>query len=131
MSKENRRLRVFVKHFVNPLLRNLARSSRGPFGLLRHVGRKSGKTYENPLMVWRIADGFIIVLTYGREVDWLRNLQAAGGGRLLWHKREYALQRPEFIDAQMAWSALPALIQRVLRWRGVHEFIKVPAQALP
>ena len=130
MSKDNRRLRTFVKHFVNPLLRNLAHSSRGPFGLLHHVGRKSGKTYENPLMVWRVADGFIIVLTYGRGVDWLRNLQSAGGGSLLWHKREYALHQPEFIEAHMAWPALPPFIRAVLRWRGVHEFIKVTSQPL-
>ena len=128
MDRENKRLRTFVKHFVNPVLRNLARSSRGPFALLRHVGRRSGKTYEIPIMVWRIADGFIIVLTYGRSVDWLRNLQAAGGGSLRWHKREYALQRPEFVDASIAEPALPPLIKNVLRARGAHEFVKIPAR---
>jgi deazaflavin-dependent oxidoreductase (nitroreductase family) len=130
MSKDNRRLRTFVKHFINPLLRNLARSSHGPFALLRHVGRKSGKTYENPIMVWRTADGFIIVLTYGRQVDWLRNLQAAGGGSLLWHKQEYALRQPQFIDAQMARQVLPPLIQSILRLRGTHEYIQVTSQSL-
>jgi hypothetical protein len=65
INKDNRRLRTFVKHFVNPLMRNFARSSRGPFALLRHVGRRSGKTYEIPIMVWRVEDGFVIVLTYG------------------------------------------------------------------
>ncbi len=128
MNRDNRRLRIFVKHFVNPVLRNAARSSHGPFALLRHVGRSSGKTYEIPIMVWRVADGFVIVLTYGPHVDWLRNLQATGTGRLRWHKREYALQQPAFIDAHTAESALPPLIKNVLRMRGVHEFVKIPAQ---
>ncbi len=127
MSRDNKRLRVFVKHVVNPVLRHLAQASRGPFALLRHVGRRSGKTYENPIMVWRVADGFVIVLTYGPQVDWLRNLQAAGGGSLRWHKQEYALQQPEFIDAKTAEAALPSLIKRVLRLRGVHEYVKIPA----
>ncbi len=128
MDRENKRLRIFVKHIVNPVLRNLARSSRGPFALLRHVGRRSGKAYEIPIMVWRVADGFVIVLTYGPHVDWLRNLQTAGRGTLRWHKREYALQKPEFIDARTAESALPPLIKKVLRMRDVHEFVKIPGQ---
>jgi deazaflavin-dependent oxidoreductase (nitroreductase family) len=128
MHKDNRRLRTFVKHFVNPVLRNLARSPRGPFALLRHVGRRSGKQYETPLMVWRVEGGFVIVLTYGRHVDWLRNLLAAGQGSLRWHKREYALQKPVFIDAKAALPALPLLIKNVLRLRGVHEFVKIPGQ---
>lgn len=130
MNKDNKRLRTFVKHFVNPILYNVARSSRGPFALLRHVGRRSGKSYEIPIMVWRVADGFVIVLTYGPHVDWLRNLQAAGGGSLRWHKREYALQKPAFIDAKTGESALPALIKNVLRMRGVHEFVKIPGQPI-
>lgn len=128
MSKDNRRLRVFVKHVINPVLRNLTRSSRGPFALLRHVGRRSGKTYEIPIMVFRLKDGFVIVLTYGRQVDWLRNLQAAGQGSLRWHKREYVFQKPIFIDTKTAEQALPPLIKRVLRLRGVHEFVKLPDQ---
>jgi deazaflavin-dependent oxidoreductase (nitroreductase family) len=128
MSKDNKRLRTFVKHFVNPLLRNFALASRGPFALLRHVGRRSGKTYEIPIMVWRVEDGFVIVLTYGPQVDWLRNLQAAAQGSLRWHKQEYVFQKPEFIDAKTALPALPPLIKQLLRLRGVHEFVKLSSQ---
>lgn len=128
MNKDNKRLRTFVKHFVNPLLRNFAHASRGPFALLRHVGRRSGKTYEIPIMVWRVEDGFVIVLTYGPQVDWLRNLQAAGQGSLRWHKQEYIFQKPEFIDAKTALPALPPFIKQILRLRGAHEFVKLSSQ---
>jgi deazaflavin-dependent oxidoreductase (nitroreductase family) len=128
MNKDNRRLRTFVKHFVNPLMRNFARSSRGPFALLRHVGRRSGKTYEIPIMVWRVEDGFVIVLTYGPQVDWLRNLQAAGQGSLLWHKQEYVFQKLEPIDAKTALPALPSFIKLVLRLRGAQDFVKLSSQ---
>jgi deazaflavin-dependent oxidoreductase (nitroreductase family) len=128
MNNDNKRLRTFVKHFVNPLLRNLAQSSRGPFALLRHVGRRSGKTYEIPIMVWRVEDGFVIALTYGPQVDWLRNLQAAGRGSLLWHQQEYVFQKPEFIDAKTALPALPPFIKQVLRLHGTHEFVKLSSQ---
>ena len=128
MNKDNKHLRIFVKHFVNPLLRNFAHASRGPFALLRHVGRRSGKTYEIPIMVWRVEDGFVIVLTYGPQVDWLRNLQAANQGSLRWHKHEYVFQKPEFIDATTALPALPPFIKQILRLRGAHEFVKLSSQ---
>ncbi|MHB8599017.1 MAG: nitroreductase family deazaflavin-dependent oxidoreductase [Ktedonobacteraceae bacterium] len=128
MNEDNKRLRTFVKHFVNPLLRNVAHASRGPFALLRHVGRRSGKTYEIPIMVWRVEDGFVIALTYGPQVDWLRNLQAADQGSLRWHKQEYVFQKPEFIDAKTALPALPPFIQQILRLRGAHEFVKLSSQ---
>lgn len=128
MSKNNRRLRVFVKHFINPLLRNFAHSSRGPFAMLRHVGRRSGKTYEIPIMAWPVEGGFMIVLTYGPGVDWLRNLQAAGQGGLLWHKREYILRQPQFVDAPLALSELPPLIKSILRLKGVKDFVKFSSQ---
>lgn len=128
MNKDNKRLRTFVKHFVNPFLRNFAHGSRGPFALLRHVGRRSGKTYEIPIMVWRVEDGFVIALTYGPQVDWLRNLQAADQGSLLWHKQEYVFQKPEFIDAKTALLALPPFIKQILRLRGEHEFVKLSSR---
>ncbi len=128
MGKENKRLRTFVKHFVNPLLRNLAHASHGPFALLCHVGRRSGNMYEIPIMVWPTQDGFVIALTYGPNVDWLRNLQAAGQGSLRWHKQEYFFQKPEPLDAQTALLALPPLIKFVLRLQGTHDFVKLPSQ---
>ena len=124
-ARSNRRLRTFVKRFVNPVLRNFARSSHGPFAMLRHVGRRSGKQYETPIMVWRMKDGFMIVLTYGRNTDWLRNLQAADQGSLRWHRREYTFKRPELIDAKTAEPALPSFISFVLRLRGQHEYVKL------
>ena len=125
MSKDNKRVRTFVKHFVNPLMRHVARSPLGPFALLRHVGRRSGKMYEIPMMVWQVEDGFVIALTYGPHVDWLRNLQAAGKGSLRWHQQEYVFQKPEPLDAQTALPALPPLIRYVLRLRNVQDFVKL------
>ena len=128
MSKENKGLRTFVKHFVNPILRIATHSSRGPFALLRHVGRKSGKTYEIPIMVWRVEDGFVIALTYGPQVDWLRNLQATRQGTLCWHKKEYMFQTPVFVDEKTALLALPPFIRGFLGIHGTHEFVKLVAQ---
>jgi deazaflavin-dependent oxidoreductase (nitroreductase family) len=129
-NKDNKGLRVFVKHVVNPLMRNFAHSSHGPFALLRHVGRKSGKQYETPIMAWPVEGGFVIVLTYGPNVDWLRNLQSAGQGSLRWHKQEYLLQNPAFVDAKTALGALPPFIKLVLKLNGAQHFVRIPDQTV-
>jgi F420H(2)-dependent quinone reductase len=49
------------------------------FGILTHVGRKSGRVYRTPVNVFRTPEGFLIALTYGRESEWVRNVVAAGG----------------------------------------------------
>ncbi len=71
-------MRSFNKHVLNRVTRRFAKSSRGSFAVVRHVGRRSGKPYATPTMVVPIEDGFVIALTYGTEVDWYRNVQAAG-----------------------------------------------------
>lgn len=131
MSKDKIRLRTFVKHFVNPLMYTLARVSPGPFALIRHVGRRSGKRYEIPIMVWPVQDGFVIVLTYGSNVDWLRNLQATDQGTLRWHQHEYVFQKPELLDAKTALAALPPVLQYVFRRRHATEFVKLLAHPVP
>jgi deazaflavin-dependent oxidoreductase (nitroreductase family) len=70
------RIRVFNKYVTNRVLRGLVNASRGPFAILGHIGRRSGKPYETMIMVWPTREGFVIALTYGPQVDWLRNLLA-------------------------------------------------------
>lgn len=80
------RIRHFNKHITNRVLRRFAKSSHGPFAVIYHVGRKSGKSYETTIMVWTLRDSFVIALTYGEAVDWYRNILATGHCTILWHK---------------------------------------------
>jgi hypothetical protein len=43
-------LLIVLKYSLNPLTRRLAHSSFGPFSIVRHVGRRSGKRYETPIL---------------------------------------------------------------------------------
>jgi deazaflavin-dependent oxidoreductase (nitroreductase family) len=51
------------------------------FGILTHMGRKSGKVYRTPVNVFRAPNEFIIALTYSSQCEWVKNVLAAGGLR--------------------------------------------------
>ena len=115
------RIRIFNKYVTNRLLRWFTRFSHGPFAIIRHVGRRSGKPYETVIWVWQMREGFVIALTYGPEVDWYRNMQAAGGGTVFWHRRLYVVGKPELIDIETALQAFPALFRLLFRTFGKQE----------
>jgi deazaflavin-dependent oxidoreductase (nitroreductase family) len=125
------RIRIVNKYVTNRLFRVFVNLSLGPFALLRHIGRRSGKPYETVIWVWLLGEGFVIALTYGPKVDWYHNMLAAGGGEVLWHKRVYVVGKPEPIDLEAALPAFPAPFRPLFRTAGMQfvwmKFIE-PAQ---
>lgn len=123
------RIPIFNKYILNRLTRYLAAISFGPFAIVRHVGRRSGKRYETPIFVFRIVDGFIVVLTYGPNVDWYRNVVAANHCAVIWHRKEFDIVNIEPTDSATALPALPPPIKLILGTVGVHDFVKMNASA--
>jgi hypothetical protein len=121
-------LTTVLKYTLNPLTRRLARSSFGPFAIVRHVGRRSGKRYETPIIVRPLADGFVIELTYGNDVDWHKNVLAAGGCILVWHDKEYAINQIEPLDPKIGLAAFSPLQQMILRLLKRNHFEKMKYQ---
>lgn len=117
------RIRTFNKYVTNRIFGRFAKSSRGPFAVVQHVGRRSGKAYKTVIMIWPKGEGFVIALTYGPNVDWYRNVQAAGGCTVLWHKRLYRLGAPDRIDRKAAMPAFPGLIRQILGKTGANDFV--------
>lgn len=124
------RMRSFNKHILNRVTRTFASFSRGPFAVIRHVGRRSGKPYETTIMVESApaGDGVVIALTYGSEVDWYRNVLAAGHCTLLWHGRVYALEKPEPMPVRAALPAFPQPLKLILRTLGTQHFVSMEYQ---
>ena len=73
----------------------------------------------------RMADGFIISLAFGAQVDWHRNLQAAGGGAIRWRGRDYEVSGPEMIDADEALPAFDPVQRLFMRLGGIDSYIRV------
>jgi deazaflavin-dependent oxidoreductase (nitroreductase family) len=89
-------LRPLVNRFLNPITRRVAGRLPG-FALVTHVGRRSGRTYTVPLNVFRRGETWVVVLTYGSDVDWVRNVLAAGGCRMRTRGRDIRLLEPELV----------------------------------
>jgi deazaflavin-dependent oxidoreductase (nitroreductase family) len=122
------RFLTFLKNYFNPLTRRIARGSRGPFAIVRHVGRRSGKPYETPIIVQPADDGFVIELTYGSNVDWYKNVLAAGGCDILWHGKDYVIDRIEPMDTETGRAAFPLPERLILRIARRTQFFKMKTQ---
>lgn len=67
--------RLITNRFLGPVAAKRSRS----FGLVHHVGRKSGKPYANPVRLLVADDEHVVIpAMYGLDSDWIRNVLAAG-----------------------------------------------------
>jgi deazaflavin-dependent oxidoreductase (nitroreductase family) len=107
----------FNRHVTNPIQRLWA-GWAPTMGILEHVGRKSGKPYRTPLTVFTTENGVAIMLTYGPNRDWLKNITATGGA----HIRRYG-KTIELVDPQVVQKAEAAQAVKGL-WRPI--FARLP-----
>ena len=94
------------------------------FGILAHVGRKSGKVYRTPVNVFRAPEGFLIALTYGRESEWVKNVLAAGGCKLETRGVQYQLSSPTIVHDPTR-RRFPIFVRIVLRLIGANDFMEL------
>ena len=106
---------TLIKHTLNRATGAVARSSFGPFSIVRHTGRRSGKTYETPIIVQPVDGGFVIALTYGPDVDWYKNVLAANSCDILRHRRWYHVTAVEPLGFELGVRAFSPAQQLVLR----------------
>ena len=99
------RLARFNRHVTNPIQRMWAGWAPS-FGILEHVGRRSGKLYRTPLNVFDAEvdgkPGVAILLSYGPDRDWLKNINAAGGGRMRRHGKTFGVSNPRTVTKEQA-----------------------------
>jgi deazaflavin-dependent oxidoreductase (nitroreductase family) len=94
------------------------------FGILTHVGRKSGKVYRTPINVFRASNGFIIALTYSGQSEWVKNALAAGGCELKTRGRKYQLSVPKVVRDPSR-KRFPFPVRLVLRTVGANEYMEL------
>ena len=115
----------FTIKVINPITRRFVGVVPG-FAMLTHVGRKSGRTYHTPINVFRRGDHYVFALTYGSDVQWLKNIFAAGSVEMRTRGRDIRLVEPELIiDPELRLMPLPLRIAG--RLNRVTEFLRMRA----
>ncbi len=76
-------------------------------------------------MAIRDGDSFTIELTYGPEVDWYRNVQAAGGCEIVWHGQTFTIDGLAPLDAQTGLRAFPQPFRVMLTLLGNRHFARL------
>jgi deazaflavin-dependent oxidoreductase (nitroreductase family) len=94
------------------------------FGILTHVGRKSGRVYRTPVNVFRAPEGFLVALTYGRESEWVKNVLAAGGCELRTRGKKYEVSSPTIVHDPTR-RRFPLPVRMVLRLIGANDFMRL------
>lgn len=120
------RVARFNRRVTNPVLGTLS-DRVWPFATLHHVGRTSGRRYRTPVFAFTTPRGLVVALTYGTEVQWLRNLEAAGGARMVRRGRVLTLGSPVRLHGDAGSRLVPAPIRAGLRLMRVDEFVEVTA----
>jgi len=109
------------------LMRPLAGKRWNPiFSVVRHTGRRSGRTFETPVAARRVDGGFVLALAFGTGANWYRNLLAAGGGVIRWRGVDHAVGTPEPIDVATALTTFNAPQRAGLRAARIDGYIRVP-----
>lgn len=94
------------------------------FGILTHVGRRSGKVYRTPINVFRTPTGFIVALPYSSSSEWVKNVLAAGGCELKIQGKRYQLSAPRVVHDPSR-KRFPIAVSIVLKLVGADEYIEL------
>ncbi len=114
MAEHYQRPGWFTQHVFNPLIAALTRAGIGVYGsrVLEVPGRSSGLPRRTPVNLLSVESVDYLVAPRG-NTQWVRNLRAAGAGRLLIGRRARRFTATELPDADKP----PVLRAYLKRWK--------------
>lgn len=116
--------RVFTNPFMGPLARVMP-----PLAVVHHVGRTSGRNYSTPVVAFRSRERFVIPMTYGRDVDWARNIVKAHGCQMEQMGRRFTTSNPRVVDFDAAVPELPGAVREAFRIADLPGYVLLDLQS--
>lgn len=113
---------------VNRRVFNPMEIKRGTRPLLTHVGRSSGNTHKTPLDAHQVDGGYIFIVMYGPESDWVKNVLTSGTATLEVGGEEIALGSPRMISKADAWDSMPATAKAPPDFLKVTDYLRMDVQ---
>jgi deazaflavin-dependent oxidoreductase (nitroreductase family) len=118
-------LRWFNKKVQNPVTLRVAGKKNRDLAALHHTGRRSGREYVVPVLAHRTGQSFLIPLSYGTDVDWLRNVLASGGCAIDHDGVRYDTVAPAIVPMTEAARNLTSRRVRVFGLLGIELFLRL------
>ena len=118
------RLARLNRRVANPLVRTFA-GRVAPLAIVQHRGRSSGRAYQTPVLAFAGEREVIIVLFYGSNRDWVKNVQAAGGCTIFQRGKRIPLSHPVIVDSKEGLPRLPALLRPIPRLARVTSYLRL------
>ena len=110
---------------VNKRVFNPRELRKGVRPVLTHVGRSSEKTYRTPLDAHAVEGGYIFIVMYGSDSDWVQNVLAAGSATLNVDSDELELVSPRLVSKEDAWQLLPSTTKAPANFLRVTEYLQM------
>ena len=110
---------------VNKRVFNPMELKRGVRPVLTHVGRSSGETYRTPLDAHPVDGGYVFILNYGSDSDWVRNVLAAGSAQLKIEDVEIELVSPSVVSKEAAWKLLPETTKAPADYMRITDYLRM------
>jgi deazaflavin-dependent oxidoreductase (nitroreductase family) len=83
---------------------------------LEHVGRRTGRVHHTPVRAFRTQDKVVIGLNFGRESDWMKNIEAAQRCRMRLGAGVMELAEPRIVPIEEGVKGMPKLFGFGLRY---------------
>jgi deazaflavin-dependent oxidoreductase (nitroreductase family) len=113
---------------VNKRVFNPMELKRGTRPVLTHMGRWSGKTYRTPLDAHPVDGGYMFILNYGSDSDWVQNVLAAGTAVLKIDGNEVELVSPTLVSKEAAWQLLSETTKPPADYLRITEYLRMKAR---
>jgi deazaflavin-dependent oxidoreductase (nitroreductase family) len=117
-------LRLFTRA-MRPLALRSAGKEGSNTSVVRHVGRRSGHTYQTPVIAVQHDDSFLIALPYGNRTDWLKNVLHSGTATIVINGQTYEVDRPQVLPMAEATAYFRRREQRMHRQFHVDSALQV------
>jgi deazaflavin-dependent oxidoreductase (nitroreductase family) len=117
-------LRRFTRA-TRPLALRSAGQEGSSTSIVCHIGRRSGRTYQTPVIAAHHDDKFLIALPYGQRTDWLKNILDQGSATIVTNGHTYEVDRPEVIPMAEATGYFRPSEQRMHRQFHVDTALQV------
>jgi deazaflavin-dependent oxidoreductase (nitroreductase family) len=92
-----------------------------PLAMVKHRGRTSGRYYRTPIMAFPTDNGYVFALTYGKGVDWVKNLLASNSGGLKYNGADNLIHSIHFASYEDVKDVFPVFVRQFLRILSVND----------